>query len=238
MEKSTSTPTQITEPPPPCATSSLPAQGDLPLPTTADQRSAELPSLAVDLDSSPAPQVPAPPSTVTTDPSSRGRKRTLEGNLQIENSNYYKMRLLLKDLRPHVLEVLRTPDFRNCKAAIEIQEKMKLMLQLYQEMIGESPKREKTAKTESLSNGKAIYQTPQTTELKSSETSYVQTEKHNSNGDGVKVGDTVVGGSAFGWNFVTYEGTEPVYAGMSKEDYRSSHPIIQAEAEVELLNTL
>lgn len=119
MEKSTSAATQIAEPPHPssAATSTLPAQ-NLPLPAAADQRSspaAELPSLAMDLDNSPAftptaaaqpPQVPAPPSIATTDPPSRGRKRALEGNLQIENSNYYKMRLLLKDLRPHVLEVL------------------------------------------------------------------------------------------------------------------------------------
>ncbi|EFH68305.1 hypothetical protein ARALYDRAFT_470101 [Arabidopsis lyrata subsp. lyrata] len=213
MEKSTSPATQVTEPPP---TSSLPAQAP-PLPTSADQRSAELPSPA---------QMTAPPSTVTTDPSSRGRKRALEANLQIESSNYYKMRLLVKDLRPHVLEVLRTPDFSNSKAAIEIQEKMKLMLQLYQEMIGESPKREKTAKSESLSNGKATT----TSVLRSSETSYV-----NSDGDG----DKVVGGSAFGWNFITSggPGTEPVYSGMSKEEYRSSHPIIQVEAAVELHDT-
>ncbi|XP_010474799.1 PREDICTED: uncharacterized protein LOC104754333 [Camelina sativa] len=234
MEKSTSSATQLTEPspppPPPTATSSLPAQVS-PLPTSADQRSAELPSPAF------TPGTTAqPPSTVSMDPSpQRGRKRALETNLRIENSNYYKMRLLLKDLRPHVLEVLRTPDFRNSKAAFEIQEKMKHMLQLYQEMIGGSPKREKTAKTESLSNGKAISETPQTTTaLRSSETSYAQTEKLNT----LKYGDKVVGGSAFGWNFITGGGTDPVYCGMSKEDYRSSHPILQAEAEVELHKTL
>lgn len=110
------------------------------------------------------------------------------------------------------------------------------MLELYREMIGESPKREKTTKSESLSNGKAINQAPTstTTGLRSSESSYVQTEKHNSNGDG----DKVVGGSAFGWNFVTHGGKEAVYCGMSKEEYRSSHPITPVEAEVELHNTL
>ncbi|EOA37071.1 hypothetical protein CARUB_v10010200mg [Capsella rubella] len=231
MEKPTSPATQLTEAPPPPATSSLPAK-DPPLPTSADQRSADLPPVAK----------AQPPSTVATDPSPRGRKRALEANLQIENSNYYKMRLLLKDLRPHVLEVIRTPDFSNCKAAFEIQAKMKLMLQLYQEMIGgESPKREKTAKSESLSNGKAINETPQitttsTTALSSSETNSLQSEKLNTHGDG----DKVVGGSAFGWNFTTGGGTDPVYCGMSKEEYRSSHPITQpeAEAEVELQNTL
>lgn len=108
MEKSTSPATQLTEspPPPPPPPSSLPAQVP-PLPTSADQKSAELPSPAfTPRSTAQRAQVPAPPSTVTTDPSTRGRKRALEANLQIENSNYYKMRLLLKDLRPHVLEVL------------------------------------------------------------------------------------------------------------------------------------
>ncbi|KAL0732231.1 hypothetical protein Bca4012_008440 [Brassica carinata] len=207
MEKSTSTAT----PPPPSATSSLP------LPTASvDQRS----SPAMDLDS--PSQIPSRPPTggaqvAPSDLSGRGRKRGLEGNLKMENSNYYKMRLLVKDLRPHFLQVLRAPDFRNCKSATEIQEKMKLLLQLYQEMIGQTPpKRENSIKTESLSNGKALNQTPEPSSV---------------------VGDDnkVVGGSAFGWNFVTYGGTDAVYCGLSKEEYRTSHPItpVPADAEVE-----
>lgn len=107
------------------------------------------------------------------------------------------------------------------------------MLELYREMIGETSKREKSAKSESLSNGKAINQTP-TAGPRSSETSYVQTERQNSIGDG----DSVVGGSAFGWNFITYGGAEAVYCGMSKEEYRGSHPITPVQAEVELHSTL
>lgn len=34
-------------------------------------------------------------------------------------------------------------------------------------------------------------------------------------------GTYVVGGSAFGWNFITFSGKEPVYCGMSKEEFRS-----------------
>ncbi|XP_048621435.1 uncharacterized protein BNACNNG08850D isoform X1 [Brassica napus] len=212
MEKSTSAAT----PPPPSATSSLP----LPTAAAADQRS----SPAMDLDNPPVPSRPhiGGAQVAPSDPSSRGRKRGLEGNLKVENSNYYKMRLLVKDLRPHVLEVLRAPDFRNCKAAVEIQEKMKLLLQLYQEMIGQTPKLEKSTKTESLSNGKAFSQTPEATSTTDN--------KHNNS---VVGDDKVVGGSAFGWNFVTYGGTDAVYCGLSKEEYRASHPIVQAEAHVE-----
>ncbi|KAF8111492.1 hypothetical protein N665_0074s0025 [Sinapis alba] len=203
MEKSTSTAT------PP----------SLPLPTAAvDQRS----SPAMDLDSPPVPS--RPHIGAPSDPTARGRKRGLEGNVKMENSNYYKMRLLVKDLRPHFLQVLRAPDFRNCKAAIEIQEKMKLLLQLYQEMIGQqTPISEKPIKTESsLSNGKTLNQTP------GPSTVVVGDDDDNK----------VVGGSAFGWNFVTYGGTDAVYSGLSKEEYRTSHPIIQAgEEEAQHHNT-
>ncbi|RID49173.1 hypothetical protein BRARA_I05633 [Brassica rapa] len=206
MEKSTSTATP---------TSSLP----LPTGAAADQRS----SPAMDLDNPPVPSLPhvGGAQVAPSDPSARGRKRGLEGNLKVENSNYYKMRLLVKDLRPHVLEVLRAPDFRNCKASIEIQEKMKLLVQLYQEMIGQTPKLEKSTKTESLSNGKALNPAPE---------SSTTDNKHNNS---VVGDDKVVGGSAFGWNFVTYGGTDAVYCGLSKEEYRTSHPIGQAEAHVE-----
>ncbi|CAN8306501.1 unnamed protein product [Cochlearia groenlandica] len=204
-----------------------------PTTTTPATVAAERPCQVMDIDSSPA-QLPTPPA--------RGRKRALGGgNLQIENSNYYNMRLLLKDLRPHFLEVLRTPEFRNCKAATEIQEKMKLMLQLYQEMIGESPKREKTMQTDddssSLSNGNPINLTTTTI---GSETSHVQTENQNTDGDGHVHKVVVVGGSAFGWNFTTSSAdTQSVYYGISKEEYRTSHPItpLESEASVELHNT-
>ena len=99
MEKSTSTAT------PPSATSSLP------LPTAAAAAADQRSSPAMDLDNPPVPSRPhvGGAQVAPSDPSARGRKRGLEGNLKVENSNYYKMRLLVKDLRPHVLEVLKSP---------------------------------------------------------------------------------------------------------------------------------
>ena len=35
-------------------------------------------------------------------------------------------------------------------------------------------------------------------------------------------GTYVVGGSAFGWNFITYSGQEPVYYGRTKEQFRAA----------------
>ncbi|WVZ07789.1 hypothetical protein V8G54_021135 [Vigna mungo] len=34
-------------------------------------------------------------------------------------------------------------------------------------------------------------------------------------------GTYVVGGSAFGWNFITFSGKDPVYCGRSKEEFRT-----------------
>lgn len=36
-------------------------------------------------------------------------------------------------------------------------------------------------------------------------------------------GSYTVGGSLSGWNFVTFAGSQPVYYGVKKESYRSSH---------------
>ncbi|XP_076954551.1 uncharacterized protein LOC143629058 [Bidens hawaiensis] len=39
-------------------------------------------------------------------------------------------------------------------------------------------------------------------------------------------GSYIVGGSAFGWNFITYPSTKlTAYYGRSKEDYRAANPI-------------
>lgn len=39
--------------------------------------------------------------------------------------------------------------------------------------------------------------------------------------DGQTQGTYVVGGSAFGWNFITFSGQDPVYYGRTKEQFRS-----------------
>ena len=39
--------------------------------------------------------------------------------------------------------------------------------------------------------------------------------------DGQIKGAYVVGGSAFGWNFITFSSVEPVYYGMTKESFRA-----------------
>ncbi|KAG6521285.1 hypothetical protein ZIOFF_018401 [Zingiber officinale] len=65
------------------------------------------------------PSVVSPAGDVTMP---RGKKRKLDVD-EFRNSDYYKLRLMVKDLRPLFLEgnVLRTPNFQTSKAACEIQ---------------------------------------------------------------------------------------------------------------------
>ncbi|KAK9178802.1 hypothetical protein WN943_027996 [Citrus x changshan-huyou] len=48
-------------------------------------------------------------------------KRKLAHNADLYNSAYFKIRSLARELRPHFIQVLQTPDFRNSKAANEIK---------------------------------------------------------------------------------------------------------------------
>ena len=54
-------------------------------------------------------------------------------------------------------------------------------------------------------------------------------EKQRAN-DGQISGSYVVGGSAFGWNFIAFTGTEPVYYGITKEVFREKNPIDSSES--------
>ncbi|KAM1486411.1 hypothetical protein ACFX2I_000614 [Malus domestica] len=38
--------------------------------------------------------------------------------------------------------------------------------------------------------------------------------------DGQTQGTNIIGGPAFGWNFITFVGEEPVYYGITKESFR------------------
>lgn len=38
-------------------------------------------------------------------------------------------------------------------------------------------------------------------------------------------GTYIVGGSAFGWNFVTFPGSKSIYYGRTKESFRSANPM-------------
>ncbi|KAG9154481.1 hypothetical protein Leryth_020502 [Lithospermum erythrorhizon] len=126
--------------------------------------------------------------------------------LDLQNQPYYKIRAVLKDVRPHFLQVLRTPDFRNCEAASEIRQKLKVLLDLYKEMTAETINVEKVKSEPNLHKDKVLVDVPD--------------EKPQS--ADVRVDGTyIVGGSAFGWNFITYPAIEITYYGRTKESFRA-----------------
>ena len=47
--------------------------------------------------------------------------------------------------------------------------------------------------------------------------------------DGEAPGTYIVGGSAFGWNFITFMGNKPVYYGVTKESFRSAQATLGGE---------
>ncbi|KAI3449186.1 hypothetical protein Pfo_005851 [Paulownia fortunei] len=156
----------------------------------------------------------------------QSRKRPLELDAaDIQNSPYYKMRALLKDLRPHFIEVLKTPDFRNCKAAGDIREGMKLFMDLYKDMIAESFKLEKCSNQPDYSSPD-ILDGPKPMEhqqdVKPAENS-PQDGASTEPSDHQVEGTYIVGGSAFGWNFITFHGSKAVYYGQTKEAFRATN---------------
>ncbi|XVF73212.1 hypothetical protein PTKIN_Ptkin12aG0183200 [Pterospermum kingtungense] len=170
------------------------------------------------------PQPPAPPEQPAS------KKRPLENsNDQFQNSKYFKMRLVLKDLRPHFIEVLRTPDFRNCKAANEIKENMKLLVESYKQMAAETVSIDKcnnAPRSQPFPGEAGMKQKPQvvkaavSSDNKTFHSSSVSEKQKSENGEAP--GTYIVGGSAFGWNFITFTGNQPVYYGVTKESFRSA----------------
>ncbi|PPD90276.1 hypothetical protein GOBAR_DD12779 [Gossypium barbadense] len=167
---------------------------------------------------------PQPPPTAPEQPASR--KRHLENsNDQYQNSPYFKMRLVLKDLRPHFIE------FYTFKKKSQFY-KMKHLVDLYKQMIVSIEKSNNGAGNQTMQGESGTKQKPQEqaqfvkpapavssknkTFQSSSATGKPQSE------DGEASGTYIVGGSAFGWNFITFAGNKPVYYGVTKEAFRSA----------------
>ncbi|XP_020977411.1 uncharacterized protein LOC107634996 isoform X2 [Arachis ipaensis] len=180
--------------------------------TSPSPSSAAASSAPTTTQSSQLPPPSPPPTTTTTSgaaiPSST-KKRPLESD---SYSNYYKIRALIRDLRPHFIQVIRTPDYKNSKESREIREQLKIVVKLYDDMKVEAV---------SLAKYKQDGQTQQEQQpqhMKSPEQIQVEITALAEEGQGTYV----VGGSAFGWNFITFSGKEAVYYGRTKEQFRST----------------
>ncbi|KAJ4950815.1 hypothetical protein NE237_027647 [Protea cynaroides] len=173
------------------------------------------------------------PSSVASTASIQNKKRKL-GDVDLHNSTYFKIRAVVKDLRPFFIEVLQTPDFQMCKAATEIRKRMKVMMDLYKQM---------TMQTVSIAKCKNTFDSqPSLDETKDKQKPVEKRQvekraehhkadkllekssggKHPPGGNSQKVEDPkvgtyVVGGSPCGWNFTMFPGSKPVYYGVTKE---------------------
>ncbi|KAM1053121.1 hypothetical protein FF1_000629 [Malus domestica] len=113
-------------------------------------------------------------------------------------------------------EVLPVLHFGTCKPSEEIQEYVKLLMELC--------KQQMTAEKVSATRSKnAPAEKPQDTRAfgKPSESKFpsgVASEKQRAE-DGQTQGTYIVGRSAFGWNFIIFVGEEPVYYGITKESF-------------------
>ncbi|XP_054782461.1 uncharacterized protein LOC129289678 [Prosopis cineraria] len=175
-----------------------------------------------------APQVSDPPSTAPTLPPQppppaasaalppKSKKRPLESDAHLQNSRLFKIRAIIRDLRPRFIEVLRTPDFQKCQASNEIREQLKTLVELCKQNVQES----KASSGENL-EGKTPLPGRQS---ESKISAPVALEKQQVE-DGQSQGTYIVGGSAFGWNFITYPGKPAVYYGITKEQFRAKHPL-------------
>ncbi|KAJ7974180.1 Tumor necrosis factor receptor superfamily member 8 like, partial [Quillaja saponaria] len=206
----------------------------------------------------------APPEDPPSKPSvlpSRNNKRKRK-DVDLHRSSFLKICALIQELRLQVIEVLRTPDFRNCKAANEIRNKIKLLVVQYKGMTVEKEKAEKFASEFQPFSGGSVHENeyflrcqggkkrevgvihgrsflekstndlsgkqPQVlqarcfpdTLAKDSRSMPLRAEMRFS--DAQNLGSYVVGGSVFGWNFITYVSSKPVYYGVTKESFRSS----------------
>ncbi|KAK6918389.1 hypothetical protein RJ641_016811 [Dillenia turbinata] len=182
------------------------------------------------------------PQTQSQPPPPKSKKRPLDSNNvnNFQSSSYFKIRALVRDLRPHFLEVIQTKDFKDCKAANEIQEKIKVVMELYKEMTAETIT---VGKCNNMPEGQ-ILSGEKHHGLKPAE----QTQSHTisskppekertlsplldlSEQKQCQDGSSIVGGSAFGWNFITSSGSQAVYYGKTKEAFRAAAVAMAATA--------
>ncbi|XP_038975999.1 uncharacterized protein LOC120106947 isoform X1 [Phoenix dactylifera] len=160
----------------------------------------------------PNQEAGAPPAAAAAPPA---KKRKLEDG-GFRNTPYYKIRSLVRDLRPLFLELLQTPDFRNSKAAHDIRNQMKIMLELLKQLntdiTAEEEKRAaqtQTGEAPNVSDNIMAQKRPQGAKVTEVTEFAKQLEE-------VVQETYMIGGSPVGWNFLVYPGSKPLYYGVTK----------------------
>uniref|UniRef100_A0A2P2IST4 Uncharacterized protein MANES_06G148200 n=1 Tax=Rhizophora mucronata TaxID=61149 RepID=A0A2P2IST4_RHIMU len=137
------------------------------------------------------------------------------------------------------MQVIQDPNFRNSRAAGELKKQMKLVMDLYNEMVAEieSPGKGES-ECDSFSGESMLgkhsldkHEDGKLTDLLESKQpleKFAEKEPLPFSSPLTQLDDShirgsyMVGGSAFGWNFITFSGSKPVYYGLTKEAYRKT----------------
>lgn len=117
---------------------------------------------------------------------------------------------------------------------------MKVMMELYQQMIGETDsttKSKNVVANQPLSSENGVgqkqqeqfqtnspanqYQPESVTGKPSEDSQSSIVDEIQLTENGQTTGSYIVGGSAFGWNFITFSGGKSVYYGVTKQSFRS-----------------
>ncbi|XP_074279879.1 uncharacterized protein LOC141605122 [Silene latifolia] len=152
------------------------------------------------------------------------KKRSLDYDYLSQNSPYFKMRAVVAELRPLVLKAILAPTMDACEARHGIQEKLELLL--------DQCRQQKTASVINCNGGtgRKHPDNGKQPEPKLPQLPRVNQEKRFPTGNGIVKqkhetqvipGSYIVGGSAFGWNFLMFQGTKPEYYGRTKEAFRA-----------------
>ncbi|KDP22270.1 hypothetical protein JCGZ_26101 [Jatropha curcas] len=178
--------------------------------------------------------------TVQDPPLRTQSRRRKFSNVDLCSSSYFKLRALVRQLRPQFIQILQTPDFKNSKAAHELRIQMNLVMDLYKRMITmEADTVKKIGLEHQPLSGQNVpgkqswnrhqdekvpelhqFRQPSDRSAKKKPPKYLKSkikrdDVHDRN-------SYIVGGSVFGWNFVTFGGSKPVYYGVTKESFRKT----------------
>ncbi|KAB5527085.1 hypothetical protein DKX38_020932 [Salix brachista] len=205
------------------------------------------------------------------------KKRPLDNYSPLQECSYFKMRAVVKDIRPHVLEwtsgvareLRNLKKFTSCgmiantRIRLEIYmlylslscscspllsydnicslfylklylkllhnsygKELKLLMELYKQMTEEKVTVTKwKIPPNSSENGvglKPQEQLQETADQSQPGQVFAKPSEKLQAEHGENQGTHIVGGSAFGWNFITFPGSKPIYYGRTKELFRAA----------------
>ncbi|KAL9245351.1 hypothetical protein vseg_019013 [Gypsophila vaccaria] len=146
------------------------------------------------------------------------KKRTLDQIHEFENTPYFKIRSIVSQLGPLIQKAALSTDIDTCESRPAIQEKLALLVEQCRQqsaLLINCNGSKKQAEQKPLLQPRPDHSTQ---EKRFPAGNGIVKQTHESH---VIPGSYIVGGSAFGWNFLMFNGTKPEYYGRTKEAFRA-----------------